>query len=87
MPGIGGRVHQGHADEVATEVSIFTRAGVDAHHALRLRARPLAAAQASDRRHQVERPAPRHGAVGRDRRRGREASSPTSPGTRCWSMR
>ena len=48
-----------------------------AHHALRLRARPLAAAQAPDRRHQVERPAPRHGDVGRDRRRGRRASSPT----------
>ena len=57
-----------------------------AHHALRLRARPLAAAQAADRRHQVQRPAPRHGDVGRDRGRGGRASSPTSPGTRCWSM-
>ena len=47
--------------------AIFTRAGVDAHHALRFRAGPLAAAQAADRRHQVERPAPRHGDVGRDR--------------------
>ena len=48
-----------------------------AHHALRLRARPLAPAQAPDRRHQVQRPAPRHGDVGRDRRRGGRASSPT----------
>ena len=42
-----------------------------AHHALRLRARPLAAAQAAHRRHQVECAAPRHGDVGRDRGRGR----------------
>ncbi len=42
-----------------------------AHHALRLRARAVAAAQAAHRRHQVERAAPRHGDVGRDRGRGR----------------
>ena len=56
-------------------------------HALRLRARPLAAAQAPDRRHQVECAALRHGDVGRDRRRGGARTSPTSPGTRCWSTR
>ncbi len=42
-----------------------------AHHALRLQAGAVAAAQAADRRHQVERAAPRHGDVGRDRRRDR----------------
>ena len=40
------------------------------HHALCLRAGALAAAQAPDGRHEVERAAPRHGDVGRDRRRG-----------------
>ena len=38
-----------------------------AHHALRLPARAVAAAQAADRGHQVERAAPRDGDVGRDR--------------------
>ena len=41
-----------------------------AHHALCVRPGAVAAAQAPDRRHQVERPAPRHGDVGRDRGRG-----------------
>ncbi len=48
-----------------------------AHHALRLQAGAVAAAQAADRRHQVERPAPRHGDVGRDRQRGRTPTSRT----------
>jgi tartrate dehydrogenase/decarboxylase/D-malate dehydrogenase len=29
--GIGGRVHQGHSIETATDVSILTRVGVEAH--------------------------------------------------------
>ena len=38
--GVGrARRIEGLPEEVATDVSIFTRAGVDAHHALRLRAR------------------------------------------------
>ena len=41
------------------------------HHPLRVQARAVPAAQAADRRDQVERAAPRHGHVGRDRRRGR----------------
>ena len=57
----------------------------DPDHALRLRARPIAAAQAAHRGHQVQRPALRHGDVGRDRGRGGARSSRTSPGTRCWS--
>ena len=48
-----------------------------AHHALRVQAGAVASAQAADRRHQVERPAPRHGDVGRDRRRGRRRNFPT----------
>ena len=69
--GVGGRSHRGLPEEVGDR-------GVDLHprrrradHALRLRPRPLAAAQAAHRRHQVQRPAPRHGDVGRDRGRGR----------------
>ena len=75
--GVGGRVHRGLPEEAATDVAMFTRAGVARDHAVRLRGGALAAAQAPDRRHQVQRPAPRHGAVGRDRRRGGRASSPT----------
>ena len=56
-------------------------------HALRLRAGPVAPAQAAHRGHQVQRAALRHGDVGRDRGRGRARSFPTSPGTRCWSTR
>ncbi len=48
-----------------------------ADHALCFQARALPSAQAADRRHQVERSAPRHGDVGRDRSRGRRANSPT----------
>ena len=83
--GVGGRVHRGLPEEVATDVSMFTRAGVERIMRFAFALAPLAPAQAPDRRHQVQRPAPRHGDVGRDRRRGRGASSPTSPGTRCWS--
>ena len=54
-------------------------------HALCVPPGAVAAAQAADRRHQVERAAPRHGDVGRDRGRRSRASSRTSPGTRCWS--
>ena len=57
--GVGGRVAPRPADEVATDVSIMTRAGVDAHLPLRLRSGALAAAQAAHRRHQVERAATR----------------------------
>ncbi len=38
-----------------------------AHHALRVQARAVASAQAADRHHQEQRPAPRDGDVGRDR--------------------
>ena len=57
-----------------------------AHHALCLQAGTVPSAQAPDGRHQVQRPAPRHGDVGRDRASRSRPSSPTSPGTRCWSM-
>ena len=45
--GCGGRVHRGLPEEVGTEVAIFTRAGVAAHHALRLRARAARARASS----------------------------------------
>ena len=75
--GVGGRVHRGLPEEAATDVAMFTRAGVArimrfAFALARSRPRKLL-----DRRHQVQRPAPRHGDVGRDRRRGGRASSPT----------
>jgi tartrate dehydrogenase/decarboxylase/D-malate dehydrogenase len=53
--GHGGRTHRGLPEEVATEVSIFTRVGVDPDHALRLQAGAVAPAQVPDGRHQVER--------------------------------
>ncbi len=68
--GMGGRAHRGLPEEVGTEVAVFTRVGVDADHALRVPARAVAAAQIPHRGDQVERAAPRHGDVGRDRRRG-----------------
>ena len=47
--GVGGRVHQGSPLEAATDVAMFTRAGRRAHHALRLQAGTVAAAQAARR--------------------------------------
>ena len=74
----GGRVFgswrpgaRGLPEEVGTEVAIFTRVGVDPHHALRLQAGAVAAAQIPDRRDQIQRAAAWHGDVGRDRSRGR----------------
>ena len=85
--GQGGRSHRGLPHEVGTEVVIFTRAGVTRimRYAFELaQSRPR---KLLDRGHQVQRPALRHGDVGRDRGRGRARSSRTSPGTRCWSTR
>ena len=56
-----------------------------AHHALRLPAGAGAPAQAPHRRHQVQRPASRHGDVGRDRGRDRRRVPRRRAGTRCWS--
>ena len=69
--GVGGRVHQGlAAGSRHRRLDVHARRR-RAHHALRLQAGAVAAAQAADRRHQVQRAAPRHGDVGRDRRRDR----------------
>jgi tartrate dehydrogenase/decarboxylase/D-malate dehydrogenase len=67
--GVGGRVHQGLPIELATDVSMMTRAGVQRimRYALPPGAGPPA--QAADRRHQVQRAAPCDGDVGRDRGR------------------
>ena len=51
--GVGGRVHQGLPDEVATDVCDVDPRRRRAHHALRLPAGAVAAAQAADRGHQV----------------------------------
>jgi hypothetical protein len=55
------------------------------HHALRLQAGAVAPAQAADRGHQVQRAAPRHGDVGRDRRAGQQGVPRRASGTRNWS--
>jgi tartrate dehydrogenase/decarboxylase/D-malate dehydrogenase len=64
--GVGGRMHRGLPEEVATDVSVMTRAGVT-RIMLFAFALARAAAQATDGGHQVESPVPRHGHVGRDR--------------------
>jgi hypothetical protein len=75
--GVGGRVHQGHPIEAATDVTMMTRAGVERIIRYAFRLAPLAAAQAADGGDQVERAAPRDGDVGRDRAARSRASSPT----------
>ena len=67
--GHGGRAHRGLPEEVATETAIFTRRGVERIMRFAFdiaRSRPRKHAH---RRHQVQRAAPRHGVLGRDRRR------------------
>ena len=64
--GSGGRVHRGLPDEVATETSVFTRRGVERIHRFAFELARAPAEKASDAGDQVECPAPRHGAVGRD---------------------
>ena len=75
--GQGGRSHIGLPEEVATETAIFTRTGVDPHHALCPRAGALAPAQNADGGNQEQCTAPWHGAVGPDRRRGEPRLSRT----------
>ena len=75
--GVGGRVHRGLPIEVATGRLRHDARRRAAHHPLRLQAGPVASAQAADGRDQEQRAAPRHGDVGRDRRRGRGRSSRT----------
>jgi hypothetical protein len=65
--GVGGRVHQGHPIEAATDVSMMTRAGVERIMRFAFQLAPLAAAQAAHRGHQEQCAAPRDGDVGRDR--------------------
>ena len=84
--GQGGRSHPGLPLEVATDVSIFTRAGVARIMRFAFRPRAVAAAQAADRGDEIQRAASRHGALGRDRGRGRSRVPRCRPGTRCWWM-
>ena len=76
--GMGGRAHRGLPIEVGTEVAVFTRKGVERIHRFAFELAAQAPAQAPHARHQVQRPAPRHGAVGRGVLRGGEGLSPTS---------
>ncbi len=80
--GQGGRSHRGFPEEVATEVAIFTRRGVERimRYAFALARRPPG--EAPDRRHQVQRPAPRHGVLGRDGGAGLARLSRCGLGTR-----
>ena len=68
--GCGGRVHRGLPEEVGTEVAIFTRVGVQRIMRYAFRLAQSAPAQIPHRRDQIERAAPRHGDVGRNRRGG-----------------
>ena len=65
--GVGGRVHQGHPIEVATDLSLMTRAGVERIHRFAFRLAQSRPAQAADGDYQEQCAAPRHGDVGRDR--------------------
>ena len=86
--GVGGRVAPGPPDRGRDRRVDHDPRRRRAHHALRLRAGAVAAAQAADRRHQVERAAPRDGDVGRDRApRSREEFPDVDAGTRNWSTR
>ena len=64
--GVGGRVHQGHPIEAATDVSMMTRAGVERIMRYAFRTGPVPHAQAADRCRQIQCTAPRNGDVGRD---------------------
>lgn len=70
--GVGGRAHKGLPIEVAQDVSVMTRPWRAAHHTFRVQAGAIAPPQASHGRHQIERPASRHGDVGRNRCRSRQ---------------
>ena len=54
--GVGGRVHQGSPLEAATDVAMFTRAGVERIMRFAFKLAQVAAAQAPHRRHQVATP-------------------------------
>ncbi len=84
--GQGGRSHPGLPLEVATDVSIFTRAGVERIMRFAFRLAQSRPRKLPDRGDQIQRAAARHGALGPDRGRGRARVPRTCAGTRCWSM-
>ena len=63
--GHGGRAHRGLPEEVATEVAIFTRVGVERIMRYAFSSGAGAPPPAPDRRHQIQRAALRHGVLGR----------------------
>ena len=85
--GVGGRVHQGHPIEVATDVSMMTRAGVERIMRFAFKLAQSPAAQAADGGHQEQRAAPRDGDVGRDRAADLQGVPRRHAGTRNWSTR
>ena len=62
--GVGGRAHQGHPIEVATDLSLMTRTGVERIHRFAFRLARRASAQDVDGDYQEQCAAPRHGDVG-----------------------
>jgi tartrate dehydrogenase/decarboxylase/D-malate dehydrogenase len=70
--GSGGRAHKGLPIETATEVSLFTRVGVERIHRFAFQLARKRPRKHLTLVHQVERAALRHGDVGRDLLRGRE---------------
>ena len=85
--GVGGRMHQGHPIEVATDLSLMTRAGVE-----RIQRFAFKLAQSRPRKLLTvitKSNAQRHAMVMWDEIAAQVArrSFPTSPGTGSWSMR
>ena len=84
--GVGGRTHRGLPEEVGTEVSIFTRAGVTRimRYAFKLaQSRPRKLLTVVTKSN-----AQRHGMVMWDEIAAEVAAEyPDVSGTRCWSMR
>ena len=76
--GVGGRVHQGHPIEAATDVSMMTRAGVERIMRFAFKLAQSRPRKLLDRHHQEQRAAPRDGDVGRDRAADLARSSRTS---------
>ncbi len=68
--GVGGRVHRGLPEEVATETAVFTRAGVTRIMRYAFGLARTRAEEAAHRRDQIQCAAAWARAVGRDRRRG-----------------
>ena len=83
--GVGGRVAPGPSDRSRDRRLDDDPRRRRTNHAIRIQARAVAPAQAADRHHQEQCPAPRDGDVGRDRAADLEGVSGRQAGTRNWS--